>query len=366
MVASACQQKATTNEHDPKKLKIDRVFVSTNLSTCARTDDERFYCWGDNRFGQLGILNDGWTQKPLVMDTTDIIFDKLAMGDDHTCGISGGDLYCWGSNENSRLGLGRTSSVVDPELVELGSVKDVAVNSRHSCAITSDDELYCWGLNDRGSLGLGLADGKQESSPKKVELSGVKKVALGPDFTCAVANGDELYCWGNSDDGRLGVGESLVDQTKPAKVDIPSVKALSLGDSYGCAVTKANELYCWGSNKKGQLGIAERATVVAPTKLEKVTNIVEVAAGQEATPPHVCALDEGGRVYCAGAGDAIGTGGGGSKTFVKLGSVKGVTEIAAGRARTCAVTEGWGLYCWGATTINDEIAPKPEQLMGPP
>nr|BFE77368.1 hypothetical protein GCM10020092_106690 [Actinoplanes digitatis] len=38
----------------------------------------------------------------------------LAAGDAHTCGIRGGDLYCWGANYSGQLGIGSTTDQSSP------------------------------------------------------------------------------------------------------------------------------------------------------------------------------------------------------------------------------------------------------------
>lgn len=59
-------------------------------------------------------------------------------------------------------------------------------------------------------------------------------LAVGPDHSCVVTKDGRLRCWGNNDDGRLGVGP-IGDQLTPVEVSGPSHA-------------------CWGRNEAGQLG----------------------------------------------------------------------------------------------------------------
>ena len=74
--------------------------------TCGVSAEGTGYCWGDNRFGQLG---DGSTTSRAVPTPVPggLRFASLQAGGNHTCGITrDGDLYCWGANFVGQLGNG--------------------------------------------------------------------------------------------------------------------------------------------------------------------------------------------------------------------------------------------------------------------
>ncbi len=59
------------------------------------------YCWGLNRFGQLG---DGTTtdRHAPVAVLGGLTFTTVSAGRDHTCGLaSSGIAYCWGYNSGT-------------------------------------------------------------------------------------------------------------------------------------------------------------------------------------------------------------------------------------------------------------------------
>lgn len=98
------------------------------------------YCWGSNRFGQLGVdlaLTTELCQIPFQFPNTatectstpvlvsgGLTFARLGAGLLHTSGVTtGGEIYCWGSNNAGQLGDGSTQDngvhfspvqVVDP------------------------------------------------------------------------------------------------------------------------------------------------------------------------------------------------------------------------------------------------------------
>ena len=73
--------------------------------TCAIRGDGRLTCWGDNRRGQLGNGDASRiAQMSPVLIGTDSDWIWISAGFEHTCGIrNGGNLYCWGSNNDGQL-----------------------------------------------------------------------------------------------------------------------------------------------------------------------------------------------------------------------------------------------------------------------
>lgn len=57
---------------------------------------------------------------------------------------------------------------------EYMSFVEIASGSRHSLALNSEGEVYSWGWNKYGQLGYGSAEANDR--PKKVDISGRKKV----------------------------------------------------------------------------------------------------------------------------------------------------------------------------------------------
>ena len=142
----------------------------------------------------------------------------------------------------------------------------------------------------------------QTSSPLKVTaLEDYTIIAIdsGGEFSCALSDAGELYCFGSNFYGQLGSGSLGGQQSSPFKVTLLAahfITAFSCGWGHVCALTNNDQVYCYGRNDYGQLGGASTASP-APgdmriNSLDQVT-LVKVSAGAF----HTCVLSNIGRVY---------------------------------------------------------------------
>ena len=132
-----------------------------------------------------------------------------------------------------------------------------------------------------------------------------------------------------------------------------------LGPSHACSLQKNGELECWGKNDAGQLGDRTTTTRALPGPVQSAGKIDDLALGAS----HTCALAAGG-VRCWGDGTRgqLGTGltsalSAPTVPVVAHGApLAGVTAIAAGSDRSCALTPD-GVRCWGDGVV-DAVEPE--------
>ncbi|MEE2625606.1 MAG: hypothetical protein VYD50_05060, partial [Candidatus Thermoplasmatota archaeon] len=148
---------------------------------------------------------DDWDDQSLSGES-----DALSLGEEFGCAVlANNSVACWGDNSEGQLGNSETGSssayavLVDlPAGFEAGAVD---AGSAHACATGLDGTLTCWGRNDAGQLGRGVFSAYE--APGYVTLpSGtrVSQFAAGANHNCMSVTDANLYCWGESDDERLG------------------------------------------------------------------------------------------------------------------------------------------------------------------
>lgn len=237
--------------------------ISVNAThNCSITTNNDLYCWGDNRYGQLGNGTFIYSKIPIkIMQNVNYvstIYGEPFINNDapRTCAITtNGKLYCWGRNHKGQIGNGDEINQVYPVEI-LSDVASVSLGASHTCAVKTNGMLYCWGSNERGQLG----DGTQERSlTPKLILKGITNVTLSADYSCAIKNDHKLYCWGdnffmqaspNVDSEIITTPSLISDDVLHVTLGIGSSDRRSDGMTpYGaqtCFITLNNDLYCFG------------------------------------------------------------------------------------------------------------------------
>jgi alpha-tubulin suppressor-like RCC1 family protein len=137
--------------------KITHVSVGMETS-CGTTDDGAAWCWGGGAWGQLGHGVQTNTGQPVrVTQTESGAFSRVEVYNEHACGISASGAWCWGSGMHGRRGTGATALSSTPQPVAQtasGPFTAIAPGNRQTCGISAVG-TFCWGFNDDGRLGTG-------------------------------------------------------------------------------------------------------------------------------------------------------------------------------------------------------------------
>ena len=290
----------------------------------------------------------------------------LSLGTSHACYVSGGSVYCWGSNAFGQLGYDPndagdpiTRSATPIAVPGLSNVTAVASGGKHTCVLKSDTTVHCFGESGPwiGNNSSGIT-----FQPLQV-LTGAASITAGSSHSCATLTAGSVRCWGNGSNGRLGNGGSGSSSTPVQALDATDpALAVSAGDSHTCAVLQSGLVKCWGANGSGQignLGTSEQTTpqtVIASVGGSQATlsNAVSVSAGSF----HSCAVTSSGGAYCWGSnmdgelGTAASTSGEtiGVPVITSAGSNTPVTNaagISASNRFTCMLRTTGAVACFG-------------------
>lgn len=268
---------------------------------CARLADGHLRCWGNDSYGALGngISGDEWdaSKGPASFPWTDV-----TVGGDFTCGVKDAGLWCWGHGNAGQLGfaLDGSTSVTEPMSAGFGDVSSVRSGYNHSCVRRTDGSAWCWGNNDNGRLG----NQSTAASPTPVQvklcngsaLGGVESVSVGGGHACAVLANKTVVCWGRGGSGELGDNLAQDSHCATAVAGLNGARSVSCGTNSACAVTDTGALLCWGDNGSGELGDGTKVQRNSPVLAKTPSAVEQVSCGLM----HTCARHQDGSATCWG------------------------------------------------------------------
>ena len=314
--------------------------------TCALLDNASVKCWGEGSQGRLGYgnsndlgdaANEMGDNLPIVDLGTGRTATAISAGQYHTCALlDNASVKCWGRNSSGRLGYGNSNDLGDAAnemgdnlpSIDLGTGRTataISLGGSHTCALLDNASVKCWGEGSQGRLGYGnsndLGDAANEMGDNLpiVDLGTGRTataISAGSMYTCALLDNASVKCWGNSDSGQLGKGNTnaLGDAANEMGDNLTIVDlgtgrtatAISAGNSHACAILDNASVKCWGNNYNGELGQGD-------------TNYRGDAANE--------------------MGDNLST--------VDLGTGRTATAMSLGSSHTCALLDNSDIKCWG-------------------
>jgi alpha-tubulin suppressor-like RCC1 family protein len=336
----------------PVKVELPGAAASVSAGgghTCARVAaSSEAFCWGSNRYGQLGVGATVDSQLPLAVAGLPYA-EGPACGGEHTCAVVAGNgaVQCWGKGSSGQLGLGKTQPESKPSQVpNLWGAVFVSAGAEHTCAVKAPGWMLCWGAGESGQLG----NGGKESAFVPVEipdLTGIVEVAAGGLHSCARTTAGKIWCWGDSSSGQLGVGDKVKNSAKPLELTaLAQVVGISAGGTHTCIAKPTGELCCWGDNEFSQLGGAGWYDHPTPHCLGATV----LAATVEAGDTHTCAVELDKDVSCWGSGLF---GQNGNTMFLlapvplQIPGLHQAVAVSAGTGHSCALKEDGSIWCWG-------------------
>lgn len=287
---------------DPTSIAVpDDVFegfyeISAGLlNTCAIGGEGQAYCWGSNRFGGLGTGASPEQSVEPVPVSSEVGFVQISVGGLHACGLTrAGDAFCWGYNRWGQLGDGSTTTRFTPVPVatEL-RFSSISAGYAHTCGVVAEVGTYCWGLNSFGQLG----DGSQTDQMTPTRVGGQVpffEVSAGGLHTCGLGPDNMAYCWGFNRTGQLGNNGSE-DSALPQPVGA-SYSSIVSGGLHTCAIDADGSAWCWGFNGSGALGDGSSINRAVPTPVAGSHGYLQLAAGLH----HTCGMTVDRNVLCWG------------------------------------------------------------------
>ncbi|MBQ70251.1 MAG: hypothetical protein CMA65_02015, partial [Euryarchaeota archaeon] len=322
-------------DYDPLEAQ-NLSLVTGEWNTCALDNNENVFCWGRNGNGQIGngqtgtagCGSSGHKCKDIPTATNDLGSDviSLAFGHQHACGLlDTGAVKCWGRNNAGQLGTSGGDKDT-PQTINLGSGRtatSIYAGGHYTCAILDDASVKCWGQNDQGQLGIGSTSNTITPTTINTLGSGRTAVSLATAFNavCALLDDGSVKCWGDDYYGQLGNGGSNSDITSPPASAINlgtgrTAKAITGGEFHFCAILDDDSIKCWGDGADGKLGTGSTGDRTTPTSTSGSFASGRYAVAIDAGYDHTCVILDNGQLTCWGS-DADGQLGNGATTGTK-------------------------------------------------
>lgn len=335
--------------------------------TCALTIDGDTYCWGANRYEQIGnaAVSESCGNGPGAFSCSSTPvrvedvprFTGLAASRWGTCGLdASGTAHCWGYGLGGRTESGLPASSKVPVEVPAEQVFTALASSAASdgrvCGLTVDGRVWCWGLSD-GANGGGQSEVFAGPDPVPTSLRFVS-ISFGGRHGCGIDDAHNAYCWGNNELGPLGTGssghaggirESLAPVPVQGGIELDQVVA---GSAYSCGLDTGGSAHCWGlgfptddnSPAYPRLSAGPLPHGALPVRIE-MRGSEWVALG--ASDTQTCGLTVDGEVYCLSATPAQGA----DRRPIRIESDRTFVKLAVGNGHACAIGADAFAYCWG-------------------
>ena len=286
-------------------LKIKKIFSGYNYNFVIDFKND-VYSWGDNSSGQCGL-----SDKLIIKSPKQVFFPELCENDYI-------DKICCGKNctyfisLNKKIFLCGYNLIIDkiwyiPTLLELNfdsNMSQIKSGEDFTLFLTEKGNLYSMGFGSEGQLGIPNLTNEYHQKkfcqkPTKI-LNSIKTMCCGAKYALAISFNNEVYCWGENENGQLGInyGEDMLDnddETKnafvPEKLDYLEeyeIKSIQCGKNFTFFQKKNNDLLGCGDNNKEQLGITNNTNNInnqyfIPTEIEQFSflTVNRISCGEE-------------------------------------------------------------------------------------
>jgi len=343
---------------------LENYFVTESWLIDQWVGDE-LWTWGRNDVSQLGINATGNRSTPVTTFAGGTNWKQVAGGFKNKAAIkTDGTLWTWGINSFGILGDNTSVTKSTPVTTFAGGTnwRQVSSAQYHAAAIKTDGTLWCWGLNQYSQIGINATGAR--STPVTTFSGGTnwKQVSCGGGHIAATKTDGTLWLWGRNS---FGIGDNTtVHRSTPVTTFAGGTnwKQVSGGGVFTAAIKTDGTLWLWGYNNYGNLG--DNTTIQKNTPITTFTggtNWKQVSSGGY----HTAAIKTNGTLWTWGYG-ARGELGDNTITLKK--SIPSTTfsggtnwkQISGGDSHTAAIKTDGTLWIWGSSAYaqlgaNDSI-----------
>jgi serine/threonine-protein kinase len=269
----------------------------------------------------------------------------LSAGNQTSCAIEQGDVYCWGDNQLGAVEpAARGGTIPSPRKIvppKPTKATAIVVGGTFACALASEfpNDTLCWGDNAAGVIGNKQYAGTAPNAPYFQYGGLTAQLVAGSEHiaTRDPAGNGKIYSRGSNWYGQMGSAIPEADQWSDYLGVIPEwtggiASSVFAGYRNTCAIV-AGEVQCIGSNQYAELGPGHEVIYTSPPSKNRVPQKVvnlrgakKVAIGDY----FMCALyvitqGDKPRVACWGHNDYFQTG---QKPDVAYSNINAPADVA--------------------------------------
>ncbi|XP_056147234.1 probable E3 ubiquitin-protein ligase HERC4 [Lampris incognitus] len=247
--------------------------------TLALNDKGQVFSWGLGSDGQLGLNNfEECIRVPRnIKSLSDVQIAQVACGYWHSLALSkGGQVFCWGQNRYGQLGVGiEGQGISTPQVIQsLQGIPfaQISAGGAHSFALTLSGAVFGWGCNKFGQLGLN--DNNDRCFPtllKSLRSQRVIYICCGEDHTAALTKEGGVFTFGAGGYGQLG-HNSTNHEINPRKVfELMGnvVTQIACGRQHTLAyIPSSGKMDSFGLGGNGQLGTRSTCNRKSPAPVK--------------------------------------------------------------------------------------------------
>ncbi|EDS27506.1 NIMA-family kinase NERCC1 [Culex quinquefasciatus] len=243
--------------------------------------DGSVYTWGEGNKGQLGHnALETWRHYPTKIESIrryNVVGAATGNGFTLLWTDLGVVLSC-GDNTEGCLGHGNTISLLIPKIVhKLTNMRivQIACGEHHVVALSDEGDLFTWGTSNEGALGLGkhmLSSNEPRRLIVSQMIQNIRQISCGPDCTVVLTDGGFCYCCGSNGFNKLGFGAKLSQLHGLQKVSFITQKvlAVSVAETFAAFLIEGGYVVTAGDNSSGQLGLGHTNEQLEPTLLKSL------------------------------------------------------------------------------------------------
>lgn len=299
---------------------------------CARSTDQRIFCWGYDSAGTLGMGPDDGDQHVRPRPIPNLRAVDLVASESSVCALApDGKTYCWGANHSGQLGLGHTRTVNVPTHVPaLDGAVDVVLGTDALCARFASGETRCV-----GEMTTLTQDPNADVMPPQRMPGGPATAMLLTVEEACLRRPEGVTCYGGG--GFMTRGHQEAAAGWPLE-QLDEATLTHVANSYGVRCRR------WSSGRVA-CDVPGQARSAPP--LEVLGTLDFASAGS-----HACVIGQDRKVSCwmAGRANSVPT------------EVPGVTDAASltmNHARACVTTTFGALQCWNLDPSSLSQVPGP-------